>query len=77
MIRFCGQPAVVRRRVERVIDERTGKMLVMKTPCIALEGVVGTGEFLRFCPQHEYMFWREIWLRRPENEARHMPHADS
>jgi hypothetical protein len=41
-------------------------MIVMKIPCIALEGVLGTGEFLRLCSQHEYMFWREVWLRRDD-----------
>jgi hypothetical protein len=62
MIRFCGQRAVVRKRIDRVIDERTGKMVAMKTPCVVLEDVIATGEFLRFCPQHEFIFWREIWL---------------
>jgi hypothetical protein len=64
MIRFCGQPAVVKKRVDRVIHEATGKMVVMKTPCVMLENVVATGEYLRLCPQHEYIFWREIWLGR-------------
>ena len=41
-------------------------MIVMKMPCIALEEVLGTGEFLRLCSQHEYMFWREVWLRRED-----------
>ena len=63
MIRFCGRPAIVRKRVSRIIHESTGKMVVLKTPCIVLEDVVATGEFLRLCPQHEYIFWREIWLR--------------
>jgi hypothetical protein len=65
MVRFCGQPAVVRKRVDRIIHEATRKMVVMKTPCVMLENVVATGEFLRLCPQHEYIFWREIWLKRP------------
>ena len=56
MIRFCGRPAIVRRRVDRIIHEATGKMVVMKTPCLALEDVIATGEFLRLCPQHEYIF---------------------
>ena len=64
MVRFCGRPARVRRQVDRVINEATGKMAVMKTPCVVLEETIATGEFLRFCPQHEYIFWREIWLRR-------------
>lgn len=64
MVRFCNQPAIVRKRVDRIIHEGTGKMVVMKTPCVMLENVVATGEFLRLCPQQEYIFWRETWLRR-------------
>ena len=69
MIRFCGQAFVVRKRISRVIHEATGKMVVMKTPSVVLENVTATGEFLRFCSQHEFIFWREIWLRRVEEEA--------
>jgi hypothetical protein len=69
MIRFCGQRARVHRRIDRVIHEATGKMVVMKTPCVVLEGMIATGEFLRACPQHEYIFWREIWLRRQAGDA--------
>lgn len=68
MVRFCGRRAVVHRRVERVIHESTGKMVVMKTPSIVLEDVIATGEYLRLCPQHEYIFWREAWLRRTDGE---------
>jgi len=70
MIRFCGRPAIVRRRVDRIIHEATGKMVVMKTPCLALEGVTATGEFLQLCPQHEYIFWRDIWLARSPMDKR-------
>lgn len=63
MVRFCGHAAIVRRPVRRVIHERTGKMVVMKTPCLVLENIAATGEFLRLCPQHEYIFWRAIWLK--------------
>ena len=63
MIRFCGRPAIVRKQVNRIIHESTGKMVVLKTPCVVLENVVATGEFLRLCPQHEYIFWRETWLK--------------
>jgi len=77
MIRFCGQPGIVRQRIERVIDEATGKMLVLKTPCVVLEEGIATGEFLRFCPQHEYIFWREIWLRRVDEKQQSPIAADS
>ena len=34
----------------------------MKTPCLVLEGVDNSGEFLRFWAQHEYLYWRDVWL---------------
>ena len=45
MSRFCGRTAKVARRVDRIIDEKTGRMLTMKNPCIVLEGVVCEGAF--------------------------------
>ena len=62
MIKYCGGRYTVARRVERIIDDASGKMLEMKTPCIVLEGADASGEFLHFCPQQERIFWREGWL---------------
>lgn len=64
--KFCQQRARVQARVETIIDERNGDMLTMKTPCILLDNAMATGEYLRFCPQNEHVFWREIWLRRTQ-----------
>jgi len=62
MVKHCGQPYRVLKRVERIIDDANGRMVPMKTPCILLEEVVASGEFQRFLGQQEYLFWREIWL---------------
>jgi hypothetical protein len=62
--RFCNQRYRVLRRVERIIHERSGEMILLSTPGVVLEDVCGSGEFLRLCPQNEYVFWREIWLKR-------------
>src|SRR6185437_9546826 len=62
MLRFCGGQYRVARRIERLIDERTGRLLTLTNPTIVLEGVTATGEYLAFCPQNEFCFWREIWL---------------
>jgi hypothetical protein len=62
MLKYCGQVCVVRKRVERLIDDATGLMRVMKSPCIVLEGVDYTGETLRFAAQEEHLYWREVWL---------------
>jgi hypothetical protein len=36
---YCGGIYHVRRQVTRIIDERSGRMLTMRTPCVSLEGV--------------------------------------
>jgi hypothetical protein len=64
MSRFCGQTAVVQSRVERCIDEKTGQMLTMKSPCIILEGIFCAGAYNANCPRAFVPFWREIWLER-------------
>ena len=68
MVRYCGQRYTVLKRVERLIDVTTGQMVEMKTACLILDGVESSGEFQRFCPQHEYPFWREAWLLREADE---------
>lgn len=67
MARFCGQVHAVELRVERLIDEVTGKMLVMKNPCIQLAGVTCRGECTADrigCPRGINAYWREAWLQR-------------
>lgn len=64
MARFCGQTVRVLNRVDRCIDEKTGRMLTMKSPCIVLEGVVCAGAYKGNCPREFVPFWREIWLER-------------
>jgi len=72
MVRYCSGVHRVLARVERIIDERTGKMLEMKRDCIILEGVYCRAEYSNnrlFCPRSLYPFWREIWLQRVEGGA--------
>ena len=64
MLRYCGGHFRVLRRVDRLIDERTGRLSEPRYPCIVLDGVVATGEYHAFRAQQEYILWREIWLRR-------------
>jgi hypothetical protein len=64
MLKYCGRQARVLRRVERIIDEPTGRMMVLKNPCIILEDVICTSDFHRLCPRGIYPYWREIWLER-------------
>jgi hypothetical protein len=64
---YCKTAQVVSHRVERIIDERSGEMLQMKSPCIVLRGVeckaFYSGTRL-FCPRAITAYWRESWLRR-------------
>jgi hypothetical protein len=64
MVPYCGGIYRVLRRVNRIIDEKSGKMLNMKYSCIVLEGVVCKSDFHRLCPRAIYAYWRENWLRR-------------
>jgi hypothetical protein len=66
MLHYCGMRARVLRRVEQIIDEKSGRMLRFKTPCIVLENVTCTGAYHRQCPRGIYPYWREIWLERVE-----------
>ena len=64
MLKHTKQQFKVLARVDRIIDDASGRMRPMKTPCIVLDGVDASGEVLGFCPQHDLVFWREAWLER-------------
>jgi hypothetical protein len=64
---YCGGTYPVLRRVNMIIDEKTGRMQEMKTPCVILDSVVCQGRYSEcrmFCPRSIYPYWREIWLER-------------
>jgi hypothetical protein len=64
MLTYCGGIYRVLRRVHRIIDEKTGKMLDMKYPCMILEGVACRSDYHGLCPRAIYHYWRESWLKR-------------
>ena len=64
MVRYCGGTFRVLRRVNQIIDEKSGRMLHFRTVSIVLDGVTCRGDYKQFCPQNELIFWREIWLER-------------
>lgn len=67
MVPYCGRTYSVLRRVTKIVDENTGKMREMRTPCIILDSVVCESKYSycrMFCPRSIYSFWREIWLER-------------
>jgi hypothetical protein len=64
---YCGGTFTVRARVERIIDERKGRMIELPNDCIILEDVVCRAWFSERkigCPRAIYPYWREIWLER-------------
>lgn len=70
MVPYCEGKYVVRARVEKILDEKTGAMLEMKGECIALENVVCLSDCAGgrlFCPRAIYPYWREIWLERDQS----------
>jgi hypothetical protein len=73
MVPFTEHKYQVDRRVNQIIDERTGKMVRFKTDAIVLKDVVCEARYAvcrRFCPRAIYPYWREIWLERvSENRA--------
>jgi hypothetical protein len=66
MVKHCGKRYRVLARVDRIIDDATGEMRTMKTPCVLLDGADYSGEFLNFNVQHDPFFWREAWLERAQ-----------
>jgi hypothetical protein len=72
MLPFCGKVCRVKKRVTRIIDDRDGRMINIKTDCIVLENVVCSGECSArrvFCSRAIVSFWRECWLERVEAAA--------
>jgi hypothetical protein len=74
MTRCCGAQAEVRDRVDRMIHERTGKMIELSNT-VSLRNVRKNGTTMPDsqclcanetgdCPRGELMYWREIWLER-------------
>jgi hypothetical protein len=74
MVPYCGKTYRVWSRVGRFIDEKTGKMLSLKTPAVMLENVWCQSRYSdcrHFCPRAIYPWWREAWLERvPEGNDR-------
>lgn len=67
LVPYCNRTYRVLKRVDKIIDEKTGKMIQMKNPCIILDGVVCKALYSQcrmFCPRAFPSYWREIWLER-------------
>ncbi len=51
MLRYCGKQGRVIRRVERIIDEKSGRLVPINTDAILVEGMVCQGVYHRSCPR--------------------------
>ena len=78
MTLLCGREAEVRNRVDRIIEEKTGKMRPLQHSVMLrnLEGDQTACEEclchaeLGDCPRGELMYWREIWLERVDGPGK-------
>jgi hypothetical protein len=71
MVRHCGRIFRVSKRPARLINEKTGQLLVLKNECVVLQGAECGGRFTKplLCPRGMSPYWREIWLERDTSQA--------
>jgi hypothetical protein len=70
---YCGGVFRVRARVDKFIDETTGRLKTLKTPAVMLDGVWCQSRYSdtrMLCPRRIYIWWREIWLERTESPTK-------
>jgi len=63
--RLCGQQKRVLKRIDKLIVDGTGEVRPMRDT-VYLEGSMCGCAHVAFggCPRNEFVYWREIWLRR-------------
>jgi hypothetical protein len=67
LVPFCDGSFEVLSRVEKIIDEKTGRMTRLKNDAIILKDVACEARYAKcrhFCSRSIYPYWREIWLER-------------
>jgi hypothetical protein len=67
---LCGQRQRVERRIDRLIVDGSGEMRQLRNT-VFLEGSHCGCAHIAFggCSRAEYVYWREIWLRRSDDSA--------
>jgi hypothetical protein len=68
MVSSCTGTFPVAKRVRRLMNEKTGRVVELKNPCLVLEGVPCRGRYSKplLCPRGMAPYWREIWVERIE-----------
>jgi hypothetical protein len=73
MVPYCDSGNFrVLRRIERIINEKTGQMMMLPNPCVILDRVTCSGNYSyqrMFSRRHEYAYFREIWLKRVADKS--------
>ncbi len=70
MVPYCGKIFRVKQRLNKIINEKTGRLVTLKNSCLVLDGVGCHGRFTDpvSCPRALPPYWREVWLERVEAE---------
>jgi len=65
---LCGRRRKVEKKIDKIIVDGTGEMRQLRNT-VFLEGSYCGCPHVAFggCPRSEYVYWREIWLRRPSD----------
>jgi hypothetical protein len=70
MVPLTGRTFRVLRRIEKIVHEKTGKMVHLRNDAVILEHGTCEARYInncrRFCPRAVYLYFREIWLERVE-----------
>jgi hypothetical protein len=68
---LCGKQQRVEKRIDKLIVDGTGEMRKLRNT-VFLEGSHCGCSHIAFggCSREEYVYWREIWLRRPDKSAK-------
>jgi hypothetical protein len=72
MVPYCGRTFRVKARVHNFLNEKTGRMISLKTPAVMLENVWCQSRYSdcrMFCPRAIYSWWREVWLERVSEDS--------
>jgi hypothetical protein len=71
MMPYCGKIFPVKQRLRKLMNEKTGQVVELKSSCLVLEGADCHGRYAPplSCPRECFPYWREIWLERADAGA--------
>jgi len=64
---YCGRRLRVLYRVDRMMSEKNGELRALNQTVI-LEGVTCNGKAHGGCQRGCYVFWKDTWLRRADED---------